>query len=84
MSKAKAQKLTPEQVVYLDQLGEPPAPLPVTEPDYYDVVYLKRGDSGMYSPFSVPFPTKEGAEAHADQLRLGAQGAVKVMPRFWT
>lgn len=51
--------------------------------DFWAVVCLKRGENGLWAPLEQPFPTKGEAETHAEALREGNQGAVKVMPRMW-
>ena len=51
--------------------------------DYYDVLYLKRVDTGIWEHRCESYPTLELAEAQAKTLRQGAQSAVSVKARFW-
>lgn len=52
--------------------------------DYFEVVFLKQAEfNGVWLPAALQFPTEAEATAHADILREGRHGSIKVMPRNW-
>lgn len=53
-------------------------------PDYFEVVFLKQAEfNGVWLSAALQFPTEAEASAHADILREGRHGSIKVMPRNW-